>query len=303
MLPHTRAIAICLLLGELVICGCVAALPRLPYGGEEMSQSLPGALIRPNPRLDSDDFIRSWADAQARCRSPFITARALVRGTLGRRSIDASFWFGVDSATNRLRLDSIDTGTARFGFLASHPLVFAGKDEGTLVAPGRRWVVRSRSRELIELVLGVPLSALDMRNVLTGCPVYNGSLIIDRFDPTTIKAVFGFGDRSPVEMFMRWQSAATQWEVFAVVGVVPERQTRWRADFGKRSRGVLESVRLTSLEWNGVAGRRFDLTFAFDRIQTPVTAPDTFNLPIPQLASELSVEAVRQNAPVPLMAN
>jgi hypothetical protein len=58
-----------------------------------------------------------------------------------------------------------------------------------------------------------------------------------------------------------------------------------------------------SLEWNGTAGRLFDLTFSLDRIQTPATAPDIFTLRIPNGASDFEIEAVGLNVPVPLLAD
>ena len=131
-----------------------------------------------------------------------------------------------------------------------------------------RWVVRDHSRELIELVLGLPLSASELLSVLTGCPVITGDLKIKRFDDATGKIVASSSDAT-IEVFIRRDSLASPWETFAMTGSVPGRPIRWRADPGERTHGVLESVRLTSLEWSTKTGRRFDLSVSFDRVQTP----------------------------------
>ena len=300
MVPHARAIAASLLLCG-IVCGCATAPLQLPYGGYDSSESRwPGP-----PRqelLNSDTLGQAFVDALQPCQPPIVIARAHVRGTQGRRRIDSSLRVGVDAGTGRLRLESVDGGKRRFGLLARYS---SGQDrnddDATLVIPARAWVVRSRSRELVDLLLGVPLSALDMQSLLLGCPAGSGTLRYDVFDDRTIKMVIG--DDTVLEAFMRRRSVASPWTVFATVGGVPGRPIRWRADPGRRSGGVLESVRLTSLEWNGTAGRLFDVTFSLDRIQTPATAPDMFTLPIPDSADELPVDAVALNVSVPLLAD
>src|SRR5688572_10253238 len=101
MLPDTRAVAASLLLCALAVFGCATTPPHLPYGGEDTSQ-----------KPDSDSLAELFVDAQRPCQmqTPIVTARALVRGTLERRRINASFWVGVDAGTGRLRLESLDTG-------------------------------------------------------------------------------------------------------------------------------------------------------------------------------------------------
>jgi hypothetical protein len=300
MQPHAQAIAASLLLCG-VVCGCATAPMQLPYGGYNSSET---RWLGP-PRqelLNSDTLGQAFVDASLPCQPPIVTARAHVRGTHGRRLIDSSLWVGVDAGTGRLRLESVDGGKRRFGLLARYS---SGSDrdddDATLVLQSRSWVLRARSRELIELLLGVPLSALDIQSLLMGCPVGSGTLRYDVFDDRTIKMVIG--DDTVLEAFMRRRSVASPWTVFATVGGVPGRPIRWRADPGRRSGGVLESVRLTSLEWNGTTGRLFDLTFSLDRIQTPATAPDTFSLPIPDSAEEFPVDAVGLNVSVPLLAD
>ena len=294
MVPHRRAIAASLLLGALAVCGCASAPPRLPYGGVDTSET-----------PDAGSFGDSWVDAQRPCQSPIMTARAHVRGTLERRRIDRALWVGVDLGTGRMRLESMDTGSPRFAMLASSSLGSDRKDEATLVLPARRWVVRSRSREVVELVLGVPLSALDMLNVLTGCSINNGgSLRFERFDAGSIKMVVG--DDPVFEVFMRRRRIASPWAVFAIVARVPGRPIRWRADPGERSHGVLESVRLTSVEWNGTTGRLFDLTFSLDYVQTPAPATEMFTLPLPEAAETIPIDVVRLNlspSSLPLLAD
>jgi len=294
MVPHAHAIASLFLLGALAVCACATAPPRLPYGGYDASMG-----------VESDVLGRAWLDSQTPCRSPIITARAHVRGTLDRRRIDAWFWVGVDAATGRVRLESVDTGPSRFSFLASYSYGSDRKDEATLLLRTGRWVVHSRSRELVELVLGVPLSAPELQSVLTGCPTVTGNLRFERFDAATMKMVTESGD-TVFEVFMRRHGVGSPWAVFATVANVPGRPTRWRADPGERSHGVLESVRLTSVEWNGRSGGLFDLTFSLDHIQTPAPAAELFTLSLPESADPLPVEAVRLNleqSSLPLLAS
>jgi hypothetical protein len=290
MVPHRRGIAALLVVGALAVCRCASAPPRLPYGGVDTMQ-IPG----------SDKLREAWVDSQRQCHSPIFKggARALVRGTLERRRIDTSFWIGMDGT--RLRLEPPDTATPRFGLLASYSYGSDRKDEATLVLPASGLVVRSRSRELVELVLGVPLSALDMQSVLTGCLINNGgSLQFERFDAGTMKMVAG--NDPLVEVFMRRRSIGSPWAVFAIVTGVPGRPIRWRAD-PERSHGVLESVRLTSVEWNGTAGRLFDLTFSLDYVQTPAPAADMFTLSLPESATFVPIDAIRLNHSLPLLAD
>ena len=278
MVPHARVI-VALLLGAFGVCGCATAPPRLPSAGDDVT-------LGP----DSDTVGQALLDSLNACRSPIVTARALVRGTLDRRRIDASFWVGfdgtisrvggVEAATSRVRLESMETGSPRFAMLASHSFRSDGKDDATLLLSDGRWVVRSRSRELVELVLGLPLSAIELQSVLTGCPVPTGDLKIERFDATTLKIVLGSGD-AVIDIFMRRHAVVSPWAVFAMTGSVPGRPISWRADLGDRSHGVLDSVRVTVPEWNRGLGRQFDLTVSFDHIQTPALAADMLSLQVP----------------------
>jgi hypothetical protein len=249
-------------------------------------------------------LMESWGDAQRQCPSPIFggRAKALVRGSLARKRIDRSFWVGVDAATGTLRLESPDTGTPRFGLVATFSYGSDPKDEATLVLPAKDLATRSQSRELIELLLGIPLSALDMQSVLAGCPINGGgSLKFERFDAGTMKMVVE-GD-TMLEVFMRRRSIHSPWAVFAIVGAVPGRPIRWRADPGERSHGVLESVRLTSVEWNGTAGRLFDLTFSLDYTETHVPAAGMVTVPVTESAHFVPIDAIGLNYSLPLLAD
>jgi len=291
MVPRARAIAPLLLLGALAVCACATAPPRLPYGGHDASSG-----------RESDSLGQALIDSQTACRSPITTARALVRGTVDRRRIDAWFWVGA--ATGQVRLESVDTGPSRFALLANYSYGSDRKDEATLLLPAGRWLVHSRSRDLVELVLGVPLSAHELKGVLTGCPEMFGGFKLERFDDDTLK-IMADGD-TVLEIFMRRHGIDSPWAVFATVAGVPGRPIRWRADPGERSHGVLQSVRLTSLEWNGRSGRLFDLTFSLDHIQTPAPVGELFTLPLPESPETLPLEAVRLNSQLfslPLVAD
>src|SRR6185436_5482081 len=128
----------------------------------------------PEPyRLDfpgSDNVGLAFGHAVLPCESGIAIARVHIRGTLETRRVNTSVWVGLDGGTPRLRLGSVDTTTPPIDLVAMYSHDSNGQDEGTLVLPTRRWVVRSRSRDLVELVLGVPLSALDLQSLLTGCP-------------------------------------------------------------------------------------------------------------------------------------
>jgi len=201
----------------------------------------------------------------------------------------------------RVRLESMDTGPSRFAVLATYS--FGSKnDDATLLLSDGRWVVRSHSREMIEFVLGVPLSSLEFRSVLTGCPAIAGDFKFERFDDATMKLVTESGN-STLETFMRRDAGLSPWSVFAVVGSIPGRPVRWRADRGERSHGVLKSVRLTSMELNGRPGRQFDLMVSFDRIQTPALGNDLLSLPVPESAETIAIDTVRSYLSVPLLAD
>jgi hypothetical protein len=298
MVPHARAVVVpVLLVSAIAVCGCATAPRRLPHGGNELSQS---------PEIDN--FSRAFGDAQMPCLStPTLTARARVRGTVERRRIDSLLWVGVDvsgdAGIGRVRLEAADHDPSHFSLLATYAFGSDRKDEATLVLPGGRQVVRFRTRELVELVLGAPLSALDLLNVFSGCPLGRGGgeLRFERFDANTMKMITT--GETVVEVFMRRPGSGSPWTVFATVASMPGRPIRWRADAGERSGGVLESVRLTSLEWNGEAGRRFDVMFSLDHVQTPAPSAEMFTVPLPESAEFVAIDAVRLNRLRPLLAD
>jgi hypothetical protein len=199
-----------------------------------------------------------------------------------------------------VRVESIDTGPSRFSLLASYTLGAEIKDEATLLLSDGRWVVRSDSRQLLELVLGVPLSAMELRGVLTGCPqLPSGDLKVEQFDPATIKVTIGSG-RAAIELFLRRNHMLAPWELFAMSGTVPGRPVSWRADPGERSHGVLESVRLRSL-WNERTDKRFDLNVSFDRLQTPAGSAELLSLSIPESVETIAIDELRSHVSTPLV--
>ena len=292
---NRRNVPTILVLCSLVVGGCATAPPRLPSSSHDVTGIPPFDAV-------AAELI---ADFEKAC-PPIVTARALVRGRVDRRRIDASFWFGMDTLirpgfAHRLRLESMDTGPSGLALLATYSLTPNTKDEATLLLSDERWVTRSRSRELIELVLGVPLSSLELRSVLTGCPAFtHGDSKMERFDDATIKLVEQSGD-AVLDVFIRRDVILSRWAVFAVVGSVPGRPIRWRVDAGKRSHGVLESIRLTSLESNGRTGRQFDLTVSFDSIQTPPFGSDLLSLSIPASAETIAIDAARSHISTSLL--
>jgi hypothetical protein len=296
MVRYARAVVASLLLvSALTICACATAPTRLPHGGNELSQS-----------AEIDNFSRAFGDAQMPCKStPTLTARARVRGTVERRRIDSLLWLGVDmsgdAGIGRVRLEPVNNNPTHFALVATYSFADR-KDEATLVLPGGRQVVRFRSRELVELVLGAPLSALDLLNVFSGCPLgRGGELRFERFDANTMKMITA--GETVVEVFMRRPGSGSPWTVFATVASMPGRPIRWRADAGERSGGVLEWVRLTSLEWNGEAGRRFDVMFSLDHVQTPAPSAEMFSVSLPESAEVVAIDAARLNRSFPLLAD
>jgi hypothetical protein len=202
----------------------------------------------------------------------------------------------------RVRLEPVDNKPSHFSLVATYAFGSDRKDEATLVLPGGRQVVRFRSRELVELVLGAPLSALDLLNVFSGCPLgRGGELRFERFDANTMKMITA--GETVVEVFMRRPGSGSPWTVFATVASMPGRPIRWRADAGERSGGVLEWVRLTSLEWNGEAGRRFDVMFSLDHVQTPAPSAEMFSVSLPESAEVVAIDAARLNRSFPLLAD
>jgi hypothetical protein len=281
-------VAMSLLAGAVIVAGCATeSRARLPFGGEV---SEPGDFRR---------LSQAWLDTQTPCQSPVLAAKVLVRGTVAKRRVNRQLSFVADIGTGRVRLESLDTAPGRFTMLASYSLGNNPKDEAALLLPDREWVVRSSSREVAEVALGVPLSAVDVQSVLTGCPVTDGYQSFEEFDDGTLKQITR--GNTLLEVFMRRDSATSTWKMFAMVGSAPDGRTRWRADPGRRFRGVLESVRLTSLDWNGQAGRLFDLTFLLDHTQTPASSAEMFTLPSPE-SENFPIDAVRLNLPVPLLA-
>jgi hypothetical protein len=106
------------------------------------------------------------------------------------------------------------------------------------------------------------------------------------------------GDVLPLELLLRRRETGNPWTLLTMARHVDGEMFRWRAEFHERVRGLLRSIRLVSLGWNGELGRAFDIRLSLSRFQVgPAIGPETFSLVPPPSARRVSLQTLREQRP------
>lgn len=252
----------------LAATSCGVALQTLPTG--------PGA-----PAADAQ---AAYDAALTACRSvTSMSAELSVRGVASGQRLRGRVLAGL-AAPASVVLDA----AAPFG--ASLFLYAARDGEATLLLPrDRRVLERGDPAAVLEAVTGVPLDAVELRRVLTGCapdPAGGGR----SHGPDWRALPLGDGDA-----FVRRQGTAP-WRLVAVVQRGDgSRRPAWRADYSDFAGDLPRSVRVSG----GEGGRRFDLRLVLSQVEiNAVLGPDVFTLNVPDAMTPISIEELRRSGPM-----
>ena len=210
-----------------------------------------------------------------------------MSGRIGAHRVGGRFWFAAsDSAA--LRLEAVEGTPPVFTFTEN-------ETETTFLYRGRM-AVAGESVDMIETMLGLPLSSRDLRAVLTGCPSDSeGDVEAYHFGDTWIR--FRVGDLAP-EAFLKRHDSRVGWRLMALIGRAPGRAVRWRAEFHRDPQGWPTRVRVSSDQWIGESLDSFDVELTFRRVHVnPRIGPETFTLLVPSDAGAVTAEGVRGSLP------
>jgi hypothetical protein len=236
------------------------------------------------PGAPAADAADALTQATAACRGiRTLTAEIAASGKVSGQSLRARLSVGV-AAPASARLEAV----APFG-----PPVFilvANDDDATLLLPrDDRVLQHGRSAAVLDAAAGVPLSAADLRLVLTGC-----ASDVSRPEGRALGADWRVIDAAPDETLYLHRAAATQpWQLVAAL------RSFGRVDYRDHLNGLPRSIRIASRTVAGTsAGASFDLTLALSQVETNVTLePAVFRVQIPSSAQAITLEELRRARP------
>ena len=272
------ALVLLLALAALGAASCGAPLMKLP-------RLAPGA---GEPAPDAADAL---AQATAACRAVrTLTAEVAVRGSANGRRVRGRLSAGV-SAPASARLEAVAPfGAPLFIFVAS------GGDATLLLPRDNRVFEHGHPDTVLEAAAGVPLSAEDLHQILTGCAPgaavrSAGQHGKDWRVVTTVE-----GD----ELYVRRVSGA--WRLVAVVRHATG-EYAWRAEYREPRHGLPQSVHVVSVE-AGRIGAAFDLQLELSQVYTNVALPpEAFTVRIPPGATHMTLDELRRSGPLAAKSN
>ncbi|MBI3493565.1 MAG: hypothetical protein HY047_17565 [Acidobacteria bacterium] len=264
-----------LALSALGAASCGAPLMRLPSG--------PGT-----PAPDAADVL---AQATRACRAVrTLTAEVAVSGSANGRRVRGRLSAGV-AAPASARLEAVAPfGPPIFIFVAT------GGDATLLLSRDNRVFEHGHPDTVLEAAAGVPLSAEDLHQALTGCapaaPVRDGRQTGEDWRViTTVE-----GD----ELYLRRDSGA--WRLVAIVRHAVG-EYAWRAEYREPHDGLPRSIHVVSVE-AGRIGAAFDLQLALSQVDTNVElTADVFTVRIPPTATRMTLDELRQTGPLAAKSN
>jgi hypothetical protein len=235
------------------------------------------------PGAPAADAADALTQATAACRGiRTLTAEIAASGKVNGQRFRARLSVGVATPASA-RLEAV----APFG-----PPVFilaANNDDATLLLPrDERVLQHGRSADVLDAVAGVPLSAADLRFVLTGC-----ASEVSRPEGRALGADWRVIDAGQNETLYLHRAAATQpWQLVAAL------RSFGRVDYRDHLNGLPRSIRIASRAGDIRAGASFDLTLALSQVETNVALePDVFRVQIPPSARSITLEELRRARP------
>ncbi len=207
-----------------------------------------------------------------------ITADVAVRGTAKGDRVRGDFRARTDLLSGSLHLESIDAALPAFTFVARDAWKTSDDVIAALFLRGNQTVRSERSIDVIQALLGVPLTAGDLAWVISGCLArgrFEGSISARRFGEHLVQ--FSLERERPIEMWMRRTNERFGWTPFSLLTTVAGDIIRWRATFDDRVHGVPARVHVVSDDWHGIVGRTFDLQFSLTHVRLdPMFDPSAF---------------------------
>jgi hypothetical protein len=232
------------------------------------------------PALDAAEAL---SQATATCRGiRTLTAEVAASGKAAGQRFRARLSVGVASPASA-RLEAVAPFGPPIFILAAH------NDEATLLLPrDGRALQHGRSAEVLDAATGVPLSAADLRVVLTGCATET-----ERIDGRALGADWRLITVAPDEsLYLHRGSERETWQL-----VVVARATR-RVEYRDHLNGLPRTIRITSAAEHGPPTGAFDVTLALSQVETNVAlGPDVFRLDIPSGTQPISLDELRHARP------
>jgi hypothetical protein len=208
-----------------VLCiSCASTAMRLPGG-----PGIPGT-------GEEAGFV--YLDSSRRpCSLEPRTAEVTMGGTIRTRRIRGRFSFAA--MVNRLRIESVGDTPRAF--------VYTRNERQEAFLYRQAYSVLAKGDDLIELMLGLPLTPSDLQRVPTACPRIGGSLEFNRFDDQWVKVrVTESPSDNAYDLYIRRNPDGLGWTQEVLVGQVVGRTTRWRAEFHREDSGQPSWVRLVT---------------------------------------------------------
>jgi hypothetical protein len=143
------------------------------------------------------------------------------------------------------------------------------------------------SAEVLDAVAGVPMSAADLRLVLTGCTAEKlrpeGRALGDDWRM--------IGEGGDDALYLHRAGAAQPWQLVAAI------RRPWRVEYHDHLNGVPQSIHVTSIG-PATARASFDLTLALSQVETNVPlGADVFRVEVPPAAQAISLEELKRARP------
>ncbi|MEO8260294.1 MAG: hypothetical protein ABI868_23305 [Acidobacteriota bacterium] len=236
------------------------------------------------PAAPAPDAAAALAEATAACRAvSTYTAEIGVSGSVGGRGLRARLLAGLASPASARLEAAAPFGQPLFIFVARG-------DDATLLLPrDGRVLEHGRPEAVLEAVAAVPLDAVALRVVLTGCT--------SAPDPSRARQI---GDDWRVvpdgsrEVYLHRAARGAPWRMTAVVNREAD-VTTWRGEYRDFSgAGLPQTVRLAS-----VGSNRFDLRLALSQVAINDTLEAAaFTVQIPAGAVPITLPELKSSGPL-----
>jgi hypothetical protein len=235
------------------------------------------------PGAPAADAADALAQATAVCSGiRTLTAEVAASGKVNGQRFRARLLVGVAEPASA-RLEAAAPFGSPYFILAAHD------DDATLLLPrDERVLQHGRSADVLDAVAGVPLSAVDLRRVLTGCAAE-----VLRPEGRALGADWRVIDEGAGDALYLHRAAAGQpWQLTVVI------RPPGRVEYRDHVNGLPRSIRIVSGAREAGAGGTFDVTLALSQIETNVPlGAEVFRVDIPRAAQPITLDELRHARP------
>lgn len=233
------------------------------------------------PGTAATDVVDALTQATSSCHSiRTLTAEVAASGKSSGQRFRVRLSVGVAEPASA-RLEAV----APFG-----PPIFilaAINDEATLLLPrDDRVLQHARSIDVLEAVAGVPLSAAELRLVLTGCAseVLRPEGLALGPDWRVVH------ERAGDALYLHRSGPAQPWQLVVIV------RATGRIEYRDHLNGLPRTIRMTNTARDG--GADFDVTLALSQLETNVPlGAEVFRVDIPRTAQPITLDELRHARP------